>query len=122
MHRLTHHFIAAERERQVRYAAADMGVRQLLADRLRRLNEIDAIIVVLLNACRHREHIGIEDNVFRRKADFLRQHFVRAGADFDLALKRVCLAFFVEGHDYDRRAITAHDFGVGDEFLLAFLH
>ena len=41
---------------------------------------------------------------------------------FHFALKRVGLALFVERHHHDRRAISAHQPGLAQEFLLAFLH
>ena len=56
----------------------DMGQRG--ADNSGGLDEIDAVIVMLLNAGGHRKHIGIKDDVFRRKTD-LGQQLVGALAD-----------------------------------------
>ena len=84
-------------------------------------DEIDAVIVVFLDAGRHREYVGIEDDVLGREADRLGQHMIGARADGDLALERVGLALFVERHDHDGGAVAAHGAGELDEFLLAFL-
>ena len=70
MHRVAHRLVAAEGEGEVGDAAGDMHVRQLGLDAARRLDEIDAVIVVLLDAGGDGEDVGIEDDVFRRKADF----------------------------------------------------
>ncbi len=51
----------------------------------RRLDEIDAVIVVLLDAGGDGEDVRIEDDVLRREAGLLGQQLVGAGADFDLA-------------------------------------
>ncbi len=122
VHRLAHGLVAAKRERQIAHAAGDMGVGQLLADFARGLDEIDAVMIVLLDAGRDREHIGIEDDVLGREADLLGQDLVSARADLDLACEGVGLALFVEGHDHGRRAVAAHDLGLFDEFGLALLH
>ena len=62
------------------------------ADARRRLDEGLAIFVMLLQAGGDREDVGIEDDVFRRKADLVHQDVVGALADLDLALARVGLA------------------------------
>ena len=67
MHRLAHRLVAAERERQIGDAAGNMRMRQVLPDPARRLDEVDAVIVVLFEAGRDREDIRIEDDVFRRE-------------------------------------------------------
>src|SRR5450432_1508321 len=59
MHGLAHRLVAAERERQVGDAAGDMGVRQVLPDPARRLDEVDAVIVVFLQPGRNGEDVGI---------------------------------------------------------------
>ena len=67
VHGLAHRLVAAERERQIGDAAGDMRVRQVFADPARRLDEVDAVIVVLLKPGGDRKDIGIEDDVFRRE-------------------------------------------------------
>ena len=117
MHGLAHALIAAERERQIGDAAGDVHVRQILPDPARRLDEIDAVIVVLLHAGGDGEDVGIEDDVLRREADLVHQNVVGALGDRAFALERVGLAFFVERHHHHRSAVAAHDFGVLDEGL-----
>jgi hypothetical protein len=93
-----------------------MRMRQVLADEARRLDEGDAVAVVLLDAGRDREDVRIEDDVLRREADLLRSGcLVGARADLDLALEGVGLALFVEGHDDDGGAVAAHDLRLFDE-------
>ena len=122
VHRLAHRLVAAERERQVRHAAGDVHAGQVRPDPARRLDEVDAVVVVLLDAGRDREDVRIEDDVLGREADLLRQDLVGARADLGLALERVGLALLVERHHDDRGAVAAHDLRVLDELFLAFLH
>ncbi len=122
VHRLAHRLVSAEGERQVRDAARDMRVGQRSAYPPRRLDEGDAVAVVLVDAGRDRKDVGVEDDVLRREADFLCQELVGARADRHLALERVRLALLVERHDHDRRAVAAHEARMMQERLLAFLH
>ena len=55
-----------------------MRVRQRLADRPRRLDEGDAVAVMLLDAGRDREDVRIEDDVLGRKADLSGEDLVGA--------------------------------------------
>jgi molybdopterin converting factor small subunit len=71
VHRLAHRLVAAERERQVRDAARNMRVRQVLADPARALDEGDAVAVMLLDAGRDRKDVRVEDDVLRREADLV---------------------------------------------------
>ncbi len=111
MHRFAHRLVAAEREGKVRHAAGDMRVRQVLPDPARRLDVIDAVIVVLFQAGGDRKDIRIEDDVFRREADLIDQDVVGALADAGAARQRIGLALLVEGHDHHRGAMAAHDLG-----------
>ena len=99
-----------------------MRVRQVGADAPRRLDEGDAVAVVLLDAGCDRKDIGIEHDVFWREVRLLGQKLVGAGADLDLALEGVGLALLVERHHHHRRAIGAHQPGLAEEFFLTFLH
>jgi len=55
------------------------------------------------------------------KADVLGEQFVGAAADLDLALDRVGLPLFVEGHDDSRPRVAAGQSGVAQETLLTLL-
>src|SRR3546814_5151152 len=122
MDRLAHHLVAAERERDVGDAAGDVAVGQGPADNLRRLDEVDGIVVVFLHAGGDGEDVGIEDDVLGRETDLLGEDLVGARADLDLAFAGVGLALLVEGHDHGRRAVAQHRPGLLDECGLAFLH
>jgi len=92
MHRLAHRLVAAERERQIGNAAGNMRMRQVLADPARRLDEVDAVIVVLFESGGDRKDVRIEDDILGRKIELTDQDIVSALADFGLARKRVGLA------------------------------
>ncbi len=85
VHGLAHRLVAAEREGQVRHAARDVDMRQGRGDLAGRLDEVDAVIVVLLDAGRDGEDVRIEDDVLRRETGLLGQQLVGAGAYLDLA-------------------------------------
>ena len=99
-----------------------MDVRQVGADLPRRLDEGDAVAVVLLDAGGDGEDVGVEDDVFGREIGLLGEQLIGARADRDFALQRVGLALFVERHDDHRRAIGAHQPRLTQERLLALLH
>ena len=121
MHGLADFVVAAKAEGDVGDAAADLGVRQVGLDPARGVDEVDGVVVVLLHAGGDGEDVGIEDDVFGRKADFVDEDAVGALADADLVFVGRGLALFVEGHDDDGRAILQHRGGVLAELLLAFL-
>jgi hypothetical protein len=89
MHGFAHRLVAAEREREIRNAAGNMRVRQVLPDPARRLDEIDAVIVVLLEPGGDGKDIRIEDDIFRREVEPVDQDVVGALADFGLARERM---------------------------------
>ena len=122
VHRLTHRLVAAEGERQVRDAARDVHQRHLLLDAPRRLDVGEPVAVVLLDARRDREDVGIEDDVLGREADLLCQELVGALADRDLAIGGVGLPLLVEGHDHDGGAVAQDLLGVLQKGPLALLH
>ena len=95
---------------------------QGLADLPCRLDEGDAIAVVLFDAGRDGKDVRVEDDVLGRKVGLFRQKLVGARADRDFSLECVGLALFVERHHHDRGAIVAHEFGLAQEFFFAFLH
>ena len=114
--------VAAEREAHVRHAARHLGVRQVLLDPARGLDEVHAVVVVLLDAGGDGEDVRVEDDVFRREADVLGEQLVGTGADFSLAREGVGLALLVEGHDDDRGAVALAELRLAQELGLAFLH
>ena len=67
-------------------------MRQGVDDLARRLDEIDAVIVMLLDTGGHGKDIGVEDDIFRREIGLFGEQLVGAGADLDLACLRVRLS------------------------------
>ena len=104
MHRAAHRLVAAEREGEVRQPARVMRVGAELAQFAHRLDEVDAVIVVLLDPRRHREDVGVEDDVFGREA-LGHQQVIGALADFDFPQPGIGLPRLVEGHHNHRSAV-----------------
>src|SRR5690606_7540856 len=102
------------------YPATDFGAGQMLLDELDSFDEIDGVRVVLFDARGDGEDVWIEDDVFGIELEFLDQQFVGALADLELALARVSLALFIEGHDHGRRAVLLTQSSLGEEVLLSF--
>lgn len=122
VNRLTHRVVATERERHVRHAARSQGVRQFVTDVGTGVDEVHSVVVVFFDTGGHGKDVRVEDDVFRREADFVDQNVVGAFADFFLARFGVGLAGFVEGHHDDCRAVALAQLGVMDELLDAFFH
>ena len=57
------------------------AIKQRLLDHPRRLDEVDRVVVVLLDAGGDGEDVRIEDDVFRRKADLFGEKQIRPLAD-----------------------------------------
>ena len=121
VHRLPHHLVAAEREREVRDAAARQRARAALLDQRQRRDEVAGEEVVLLDPGRDREDVGVEDDVLGREPGHPGEEVVGATADRDLSLHRLCLALLVEGHHHDGRPEAPHLVRLGEEVVLAFL-
>src|SRR3546814_7143232 len=83
-----------------------MGVRTALLDQPGAVEEGTGVVVVLLDAGRHREDVGVEDDVLGREADPVDQQPVGAFADVGLALGGFGLALLVERHDHDGRTVA----------------
>src|SRR5271156_6749580 len=96
-------------------------MRQVLPDPARRLDEVDAVTVMLLHTGGDGKDVRVENNILRWEADAVDQNVVGARANRSLLLKRVGLAKFIERHHHDGRAVAAHQFGVTDEGRFALL-
>jgi hypothetical protein len=121
VHRLAHHVVAAEGEREVRNTAGDVHPRAALADLAAGLDERLAVVVVLLDARGDGQDVRVEDDVVGREVELLAQQLVGALADLDLALLAVGLAGLVEGHDHHAGAEALDRAGLLQEVLGAFL-
>ena len=120
VHRLADDVVAAEREGEVRDAAARAGARAALLDQRQRLDERLREAVVLLDPGGDGEHVRVEDDVLGRPA-VAGEQVVGAAADLDLALDRVGLPELVEGHHDDAGAVAADRARLLEELLLALL-
>ena len=67
---------------------------------------------MVLDAGRHSEDVGVEDDVLRRQPNLFGKDFIGARTDLDLARLGIRLALLVEGHDDDGRAVTLDDLGL----------
>ena len=74
-------------------------MRQRRDDVSRRLNEIEAVIVVFVDARSHGEDIRIEDDVLRRKAGLLGQQGIGAGTTLADAMRAARDSIWVVGFD-----------------------
>ena len=101
-----HRLITPEREGDVRHPARNPSTGQGLLDAARRLDKVEGVTVVLFNAGGDRENIGVEDNVFRRKIELLRQQTIGPGANLDLPICRIGLSGLIKRHDHHSGAIA----------------
>ena len=120
VHRLAHHVITAKRKGDIAHTTTDLAARQGGLNYARGLDEINCVIIVLLHSRGDGQDVRIENDVLRRETGLFGENLVRTGADFDLALDGISLAFVVESHDHHRRAITPNQRRLLDEFRLAF--
>ena len=86
-----------------------------------RLDEVDRVRVVLLDAGADRQDVRIEDDVLGREPDLLGQDLVRAVRDREPVVDGGRLAGLVERHHDDRGAEPADDPRLADELGLALL-
>jgi len=119
---LAHRVVAPEREAHVRDPAGHLGAGQVGLDPPGGLDEVLAVRRVLLDAGRHREDVGVEDDVLGREADLVDQDPVRPLADHLAAFQVVGLTVLVEGHHHRGGAVLADQACLGAERLLALLH
>jgi len=121
VHGLADHIVAAEREREIGDAAARAHSLAALLDQRKGLDERLRVTVVLLDPSRHRQDVGIEDDVLWGEPGLLGQQVISATADGYLALDGVGLPLLVEGHDHDSGPVIANAAGLIEEYLLALL-
>ena len=95
---------------------------EVLLDPAGGLDEVDAVVGVLLDAGRQGEAVGVEDDVLGREADLVDEDPVGALADLLAALEVVGLALLVEGHHDRGGAVLAAQAGLLAELVLALLH
>mmetsp|Transcript_3747 Transcript_3747/g.9780 ORF Transcript_3747/g.9780 Transcript_3747/m.9780 type:complete len:609 (+) Transcript_3747:1365-3191(+) len=121
VHSLAELRVAAEGKRHVGDTAGDVAARERFPQNLRRLEEVDGVLVVLFDARGDGKNVGVENDVVAVEPDLIHQNPVRAGANPDLVLHRSGLAHLVERHDNHRRAVPLNDPRVPPELILAGL-
>ena len=119
MHGLTDIIIATEREWQVTYPSAYMRSGKILLYPTGRFDKINSIIIMFLNSRSHSQHIGIEDDIIRIKADLLRQDTIGTRTNFNLPFKRISLSLFVESHHHRCSSQLLNQTGMFYKFLLS---
>ena len=112
---------ASEGEGQVAQAAGEGHARAGALDLSDSVDEVNAIAVVLRQACSDRQHVAIKDDVLWREIKLLAQQLVAALADPDLVLKRGSLALLVECHDHHCSSVAHACISMFQELLLTRL-
>ena len=115
-----HRVIAPERERHIRNTTTNQRMGQVLFNPTAGLNKVQTITVVLLNTSSHRKHIGVKDNIFRRKANLINQNIVAALRDFLASLQIIRLAIFIKGHHHNGGTVLFAQLGFFNKLLSAF--
>ena len=120
VHRFAHGVVAAEREREVRHSARDLGVGQILLDPSRGVDERLGITVVLGDSGGDGQDVGVEYDLFGRESAGCEQ-VVGAAGHLDFAFVGVGLPALVEKHHDGRGAVAADFAGPAQKLLFALL-
>ncbi len=120
MHHLPHIFIAAERKREVAYSSAHLGVGQVLLDPPDGFDKIYRVILMRINSRGNRQHIGVEDNIFRVKSIFSQQ-LIGTITDLDAAIECGGLSRLIESHYHHCRTVALRQPSMRKKFRLPVL-
>mmetsp|Transcript_42005 Transcript_42005/g.117115 ORF Transcript_42005/g.117115 Transcript_42005/m.117115 type:complete len:246 (+) Transcript_42005:1842-2579(+) len=112
---------AAEREGQIAEASAERDARARALDLCDRVDEVDAVGVVLGKASRDGEHVAVEYDVLRREVKLRTHQLVAALADAYLIFQRGCLALLIECHDNHGGTVAHAQLRLSQELLLTDL-
>mmetsp|Transcript_19959 Transcript_19959/g.56092 ORF Transcript_19959/g.56092 Transcript_19959/m.56092 type:complete len:310 (-) Transcript_19959:933-1862(-) len=112
---------AAERKGQVGDPAVEVALRVALLQRPDRLDEVQAVLVVLLDERSDGEDVGVKDHFVRLEARFVHEQVQGPFADLHLAFLCGRLALLVERHDNHRRTVLSKRAGLAQKLLLALL-
>ena len=117
-------------ERDVADAARRLGERETPGQLAHRIEELDGVVVVFLQAGSDRQDVHVEDDVGRIEADLVHQQVVGELADLDLVRGGFSLPlrldagnqiFLLERDDDDRGPEALHRPGLFEELVDAFL-
>mmetsp|Transcript_68863 Transcript_68863/g.161923 ORF Transcript_68863/g.161923 Transcript_68863/m.161923 type:complete len:438 (-) Transcript_68863:1840-3153(-) len=112
---------ASEGEGQVAEAAGEGDARAGALDLCDRIDEVNGIRVVLREARGDRQHVAVEDDVFRGEVQVLPQTPVAALADADLVLERGSLALLIKSHDDHSSSVSHAQLCLAKELFLTDL-
>ena len=99
VHSLADIVVAAEREREIAHASADLCAGEILLNPTGCVDKVECISVVPLDAGRHGEDVRVENDVVGVETDRIDEKTVCAAANCDAAVERIGLALFVERHN-----------------------
>ena len=121
MHGFADVVVAAERERQVADAAADVGAGQVLAYPSGGTDKVDGIGVVFLHTSSDGQYIGVKDNIERIHANTLSQKLICTTGNLYATFVGRCLSLLVEAHHHHGSAVAHAVSGVTQEDFFALL-
>ncbi len=119
MHRLAQIVVAAESERQIAHAAANVRPGQVLLYPFRGADEVEGVAVVLLHSGGNGQHVGVEDDVARIYAGLFGEQPVRPAAHLNLAFVGGGLSLLVESHHHHCRPVFPYRASMVEKRLLA---
>ncbi len=99
VHSLADIVVAAEREREIAHASADLCAREILLNPTGCVDKVECVSVVPLDAGRHGEDVRVENDVDGVESDRIDENTVCAAANSNATLERVGLTLFVERHN-----------------------
>ena len=112
MHGFTYPIISSERKRNITYSPTHVSMWQILSNPFCGFEKVNCVELMFIHSCSYRKNIGIKNDVFWRKIDFLYQNFIRSFTYFNTSIQGVGLSIFIKGHHDDSCSITANCFGL----------
>ena len=112
IHSFANRVVTAEGKREVAHAAAHLGIRQIFLDPLHRPDIIHGIVVMLLDTGSDGQNVGVENNVFGRKVDFIHQQIISSFANGNFIFVSGCLSLFIESHHHEGCPVIFNLFGL----------
>ena len=119
VHGFAYIIIASERKGKVAHAAAHVRAFKVLRYPFRGPYEIERVSIVFVHARADSQHVGVENDVGRREACFLREQSEGTLTNLDAPLIGVGLPLLVKSHHDDRCAISSQLFCVRQKGFLA---